>query len=167
MRKYLLDENVFIEAHKRYYALDLVPGFWESLINNHKINKIFSIEYIKKKLEDYGDDLSKWIKSNLPATFFVSINTSTINWYGQMQIWANTQSQFLNAAKAEFASSNNTDCWLIACAKADNYVLVTHEVFNPNITVKIPIPNVCNVFGVDCINTFDMLRELKVELVLK
>lgn len=29
---YALDTNVFIEAHRRYYALDLCPEFWECLV---------------------------------------------------------------------------------------------------------------------------------------
>lgn len=28
---FLLDTNVFIEAHQRYYGLDLCPGFWDAL----------------------------------------------------------------------------------------------------------------------------------------
>ena len=28
---YLLDTNVFVEAYRRYYGLDLCPGFWDSL----------------------------------------------------------------------------------------------------------------------------------------
>ncbi len=28
---FVLDTNIFIEAHRRYYAQDLCPGFWECL----------------------------------------------------------------------------------------------------------------------------------------
>lgn len=28
---FVLDTNIFIEAHRRYYGLDLCPGFWEPL----------------------------------------------------------------------------------------------------------------------------------------
>lgn len=28
---FVLDSNILIEAHKRYYGLDLCPGFWECL----------------------------------------------------------------------------------------------------------------------------------------
>lgn len=31
---YLLDSNVFMEAKNRYYAFDIVPGFWQALINS-------------------------------------------------------------------------------------------------------------------------------------
>ena len=28
---FVLDTNVFIQAHRRYYAQDVCPGFWECL----------------------------------------------------------------------------------------------------------------------------------------
>ncbi|MFH1897147.1 MAG: DUF4411 family protein [Candidatus Desantisbacteria bacterium] len=164
--KYLLDANVFIEAHKNYYAFDLCPGFWECLIEYHNNDMLFSIDRVKKEMEDNKDNLSEWIKTSIPPTHFVSTNSqSVIKWYGQMQTWANQQPQFNDEAKAEFA--NNADCWLVAYAKANSYVLVTHEVFNPKIKRKIPIPNVCQEFGVDYINTFNMLRGLGIRLILE
>ena len=35
-KRYVLDANVFIEAHQRYYALDVCPGFWLALIRQHE-----------------------------------------------------------------------------------------------------------------------------------
>ena len=35
-QNYLLDANVFMEAHRRYYAFDLCPGFWECLLHHHR-----------------------------------------------------------------------------------------------------------------------------------
>lgn len=29
--KYCLDANVFVEAHRRYYAFDIAPPFWRAL----------------------------------------------------------------------------------------------------------------------------------------
>jgi len=82
--------------------------------------------------------------------------------YRQIITWATSQPQFTEAAKSEFASV--ADSWLIACAMAHNYVLVTHEVYAPDIKRKIPIPNVCQAFNISYINTFEMLRRLKVRL---
>jgi len=31
--RYILDANVFIEATRRYYAFDLAPKFWDSLVH--------------------------------------------------------------------------------------------------------------------------------------
>ena len=53
--KYLLDANVFIEAHQRYYAFNLCPGFWKSLIWHHKQNRIYSIDRIELEFNNPAD----------------------------------------------------------------------------------------------------------------
>ncbi|HHX95367.1 MAG TPA: DUF4411 family protein, partial [Clostridia bacterium] len=67
-----------------------------------------------------------------------------------------------DAAKAEFASV--ADSWLIAYSKAYDFTIVTNEQYQPHIKRRIPIPNVCNAFSIDCVNTFEMLRALNVKL---
>jgi len=74
--------------------------------------------------------------------------------------WVQVRSQFSDAAKADFA--NGADGWLVAFAKSKGRIVVTHEVLDPNIRRKVPIPNVCNAFGVNYVDTFAMLRELGV-----
>jgi hypothetical protein len=43
----------------------------------------------------------------------------------------------------------------------NEYELVAMEEFNPDKKNKVPIPNVCRTFEVECINIFSVLRELK------
>ena len=43
-----------------------------------------------------------------------------------------------------------------------NSVVVTHEMFNVDVKKRVPLPNVCNEFGVKYCDTFAMLRDLKV-----
>ena len=54
------------------------------------------------------------------------------------------------------------DGWLAAYARVYNAVVVTQEVFNADVRKRVPLPNVCRQFGVDCRDTFEMLRELEV-----
>lgn len=44
---YVLDANVFIEAARRYYAFDLAPKFWDSLIEQVDCGVIESIDRVK------------------------------------------------------------------------------------------------------------------------
>lgn len=44
--------------------------------------------------------------------------------------------------------------------------VVTHEVLNPETKKKFLIPNICEEFGVDWMNTFDMLLKLEARFVL-
>lgn len=70
-------------------------------------------------------------------------------------------SQFFDLARTSFAAS--ADGWLIAFAKAKDFVLVTQEEHAPLARNRIPIPNVCEQFGVDYCDTIHMLRDLNVQ----
>lgn len=48
---YVLDANVFIEAAHRYYAFDLVPRFWDSLLHHAEDGVIGSIDRVKQELD--------------------------------------------------------------------------------------------------------------------
>ncbi len=76
--------------------------------------------------------------------------------------WVRDQTQFSNAAKANFASG--ADGWLVAYAVARRRIVVTHELPAPDARRKVPIPNVCEAFDVPFVDTFEMLRELGVQL---
>ncbi|MGW8257066.1 MAG: DUF4411 family protein [Thermoguttaceae bacterium] len=52
-------------------------------------------------------------------------------------------------------------------AKAESLLVATDELYDINIRKKVKIPNVCRQFGVEYINTFDMLRELAVKFGLR
>ena len=158
---FLLDANVFIEAKRRYYSFDICPGFWECLIWQHQADRIKSIDRVKKELERGGDDLSRWVSTAIDETCFASTDdTAVAGHFGQMITWVQGQSQFSTEAKAGFAAT--ADGWLIAYAKTYNHVLVTHEALAPEARRKVPIPNVCRAFGVNYVDTYDMLRELEV-----
>lgn len=57
-RKYALDSSIFVEAKRRYYAFDLCPGFWDSLLWHQARGRLSSIDRIKKELDRGGDDLT-------------------------------------------------------------------------------------------------------------
>jgi hypothetical protein len=158
-RKFLLDANVFIEAKRRYYAFDLCPGYWESLVWNHQEDRVQSLDRVKQELERGGDDLKQWVTSVMPGTCFASSDDPLVTGeFAQILAWVQGQAQFFPEAKAEFAG--NTDGWLVAYAKAKSLVLVTQEVFARDARRTVPIPNVCEAFGVTYVNTYEMLREL-------
>lgn len=160
--KYLLDANVFIEAHKRYYAFDIAPSFWQTLNHLAEDNKVISIDRVKKELEKVNDELFAWITTNF-ANWFMSTNDENVfKSYAEIMKWAQDQDQYYDYAKAEFADT--ADSWLIAYAHAYNHTIVTHEVYKPDSKKRILIPNVCLAFNIPYTNTFDMLRDLKTKI---
>jgi esterase/lipase len=160
--RYLIDSNIFIEAHRRYYAFNLCPGFWKSLLWLHGQGHILSLDKVKDELTEETDDLEDWAKNTMPKSGFApSDDSMVVELYGKIQIWAQNNSQFIDAAKEEFAQV--ADPWLIAFARAHEMVLVTHEQYVPQVKKRIPIPNVCREFGVRHANTFEMLTAFQVQ----
>ncbi|MCX5638339.1 MAG: DUF4411 family protein [Planctomycetota bacterium] len=165
---YVLDANVFIEAARRYYAFDLHTRFWD-IINEHAENGVIeSIDWVDKELEKgkgkngEEDELARWAKSYFIHAFRSTDEEDVIESYGRVMTWVQGQSQYTDAAKAEFA--NEPDGWLVAYALAKGRVVVTQEVLAPDAKSRVPIPNVCVQFDVLYIDTFAMLRELGARL---
>lgn len=162
--KYVLDANVFIQAARRYYAFDLVPSFWQALTEHAENGRVQSIDRVKAEIDRGQDALKDWANRDFHHWFISTKQADVIEAYSQIMVWAYNQSQFTNAAKAEFARADNADAWVVAYAKAKGYVVVTQEQFDPNIKRGIPIPNACQAFSVLPVDTFQMLRDLGVTL---
>ena len=110
--------------------------------------------------------MSSWVANNAPKGFFKqTADQAVITTFGDMVAWVNAEPQFNSGAKAAFATV--ADGWMIAYAKANGLILVTHEEYAPDAEKKVPIPNVCIEFGVKYINTFEMLQELSIQFIFK
>jgi hypothetical protein len=155
--KYILDANIFIEAKRRYYAFNLCPGFWDSLLHHNSMGNLESIDRVRNKELSEGDDLDAWSKKS-PYLFASTDSKFVLADYGDIIQWVQSQERFTNAAKSEFSSG--VDAWVIAYAKANNAIVVTHEVSAPKSRTDVKIPDVCNHFNIKCTNTFDMLQKL-------
>ncbi|MCL6614222.1 MAG: DUF4411 family protein [Firmicutes bacterium] len=161
-RIYLLDANVFIQAARDYYAFELAPGFWEALLIHAKDGRIQSIDRVKDELQRGNDELKDWVNNDFHPFFASTDQDDVADIYRKIMNWVQGSSQFLEAAKAEFARS--ADGWLVAYAMIKNCIVVTHEQFRPEAKKTVPIPNICQAFGVPYINTYQMLRDLGVKL---
>ena len=160
---FVLDANVFIEAARRYYAFDLAPKFWDSLISHAEKGRICSVDRVKQELDRGNDDLTAWVNDRFSNAFVSTDAIEVIQNFSEIMTWVNDQNQFLDAAKTEFA--NSADGWLIAYARVKNHIVVTHEILAPDVKNRVPIPNVCQAFNVEFIDTFEMLRNLGVRFM--
>lgn len=162
--RFVLDANVLIDAHRRYYSFDIAPCFWRVLLDLANKGHIMSIDRVKQELvnSDQEDALNKWANSEFNQWFMSTDNEEVFQAYGEVINWSVGQAQYLDYAKAEFASV--ADSWLVAYAKANNCIVVTFEQFNREKRNRILIPNACRAFGVDYMNTFEMFRKLNASL---
>lgn len=163
---FVLDANVFISAYRSYYSFDIVPSFWTTLLKLADQAELCSIDKIQQEIinpqEKTPDQLHEWSSNNFKNFFERTDAQDVFQNYGRIQQWANDNDHFTDAAKEEFA--RNADAWLIAYSMAKRYTLVTHETYKPETKRRILIPVVCKTFGIDYVNTFEMLRKLKVKL---
>ncbi|MDR2379944.1 MAG: DUF4411 family protein [Bifidobacteriaceae bacterium] len=85
---YLLDSNVFIEAHRRYYGIDFVPGFWDWLHLGHSQGKLASIDKIREEIAagTHGDALRGWVKGH--KTLFLPIDAAVQASFQRLSAWA-------------------------------------------------------------------------------
>lgn len=156
-----MDADVFISAKNRYYAFDLCPGFWKSLIHHHEAGDICSIDRVRGELlaGRETEDLVQWVKNELSADFFLTTNDESVtSAYGEVMLWVQRNPQYFDRAKAKFATE--ADGWLVAHAMVHGVTVVTNEQPRPESRNRVLLPDVCDQFGVAYKDTFFMLRDL-------
>lgn len=157
---FVLDANVFIEAAKGYYAFDLAPKFWDGLLAHANAGRLCTIDRVAAEIAS-PVPLHDWINTTFSGCVKASNTPKTIAHFAGLMQWAQGQ-PILPAAKHEFA--NVADAWLVAYSKAVNGTLVTHETFDANCRRRVKIPNACQHLGVQCVDTFAMIRALGIKI---
>ena len=137
MDVYLLDANVFIEAAKHYYAFDIVPSFWNELVNKAGDGRILSIDKVQAELNDKDDNLKEWANDNFTQWFEPTYTEDILREYERVMKWIEA-SDFKEKAKKDF--TNKADAWVVACAMAREYTVITHEQFRPGIKRSVSHP---------------------------
>jgi hypothetical protein len=162
MPVYVLDADVFMTAARSYYAFDVAPDFWEGLTREASNGRLLSIDRVKEEIQRGKDELVQWANGAFHDWFAGTAEEDIIEAYRDIMSWAQGQSQFTDYAKDEFA--RGADGWLVAYAKAKESVVVTNEKFEATVRRRIKIPNACQAFRIDYINTFELLRALRIRL---
>ena len=158
---YVIDSDVFISAKNAYYAFDICPGFWDSVIDHYQAGRVCSIDRIRQELlaGNENEDLVQWVKNMVPPDFFLSSqDTEVITAYREIMLWVQRNPQYFDDAKAKFATE--ADGWLVAHGMVNGKEVVTNEQPRPEARSRILLPDVCDQFGVQYHNTFEMLRAL-------
>ena len=158
---YLVDSDVLITAKNLYYAFDLCPGFWKSLLQYYNESRVFSVDRVRSELlaGRSDEDLFRWVKNDVPAEFFLPVDVEEVGRvYGEIMMWVLRHPNYFDHAKAKFATG--ADGWLVACAKVRGATVVTNEQPAPASRRDVKLPDVCDEFRVPRQNTFAMLRTL-------
>lgn len=155
---YLLDANVLITAHNSYYDIDRVPEFWEWLAH------VCGEEHAKVPLELYeeitggNDALADWAKEDENRSALLL--EEAVNSELASRVVEQGYAPDLTDDEIE---KIGRDPFLIAYAlvASDQRCVVTTEVSKPSrIRANRHIPDVCMTMGVQCIDSFQLLRIL-------
>jgi hypothetical protein len=137
---HLLDANVLITAHNRYYPIDSIPEFWSWLVHRGGSGDL------KMPLENYEEVKEGGTDEEKDQLFSRVIN----------------EGYALDLTDDEVVQIGR-DPFLIAYALAEptKRCVVTTEVSAPSkLRQNRRIPNVCDTMGVNCCNTFAMMKAL-------
>jgi hypothetical protein len=77
--RFVLDANVFIQAHRAYYAFDVCPGYWKALLAHHDGARLCSVDRIRGELLAGRDALSDWVTQTTPEAFFANTDDPANN----------------------------------------------------------------------------------------
>lgn len=161
MPEFLLDANFFITAHRVYYPMDVVPGFWNAVHRLAAAGTLISIDKVRAEIIRNEDELAQWCQTQLPEGFFRD-TSAVIEAYRKVIQWAVGRNHYKPEALDLFARAHVADAWLVAYAAANELVLVTEEVSNPASKRAVKLPDACLAQGVDHVNTIGMFRALEV-----
>ncbi|MEL7353333.1 MAG: DUF4411 family protein [Cyanobacteria bacterium P01_A01_bin.116] len=159
---YLLDSNIFIQAKNEYYGFDLCPGFWAWLKQQNEIGTVWSIVPVKEELVRGADELAQWVRDE-GNMLFKPMDSTASNAMVEVSNWVQ-QGDYRSDAKRSFLSC--ADPFLIAFAKAHDYVVVSHETLVGSGRKRVKIPAVCQALDVSYMRTFEMLRAEEASFVL-
>lgn len=164
-RKYLLDADSLMTAHRQHYRFSFCPAYWKALLLHHESESVASIAQVRKELLRGKDALSEWVTDDVPETFFKETTDAKVQLtYSTITRWVVTQSHLAPAAQAKFASG--ADGWLVAYAAVNGYAVCTYEVSRPESKSNIKLPDVAAQFGVLCVKPPEMLEDLAVRMDL-
>ena len=94
--------------------------------------------------------------------FFLPVDSdAVVSAYTEIMMWVQRHARCFDHAKAKFATG--ADGWLVACARVQGAAVVTNEAKVPESRREIKLPDVCEEFGVEHPNVFEMLRALEVQ----
>ena len=153
---YLLDANVLIDARRDYYPPDRVPQFWQWLVDMGTQGRVRIPREIFDDIVRGNDELVDWLKRHKPSL--------VLDEYAPRELVAYvTEQGYARDLADDEIEKIGSDAFLIAHALADvgNRCVVTTESSKPSRTrANRHVPDVCRDLDVDCIDTFQLIRQL-------
>jgi hypothetical protein len=141
---YVFDSGALIDLFNNFY-LGRFPSLWRKFDRAVEEGNLISVREVFNEIEGYGDRLSQWARDN--RNFFQNPSPEELAFV--VEIFTVLHFQSLVRQQERLQGKPVADPFVIAKAKVHNGCVITQEVKKPN---AARIPNVCEHFGVDCLN---------------
>jgi len=155
---YLLDANVLIDANRDYYPIPRVPEFWEWLVHLGTEDAVKVPLEVYEEIKDGDDDLGIWAREEGVKVALLLDEEVDVELVSQV-----TDEGYAPDLTDNEVDTLGRDPFLIAYARTSlgERCIVTTEVSRPSRQrANRHIPDVCDQFGVPCLNTFGFVRAL-------
>lgn len=160
---FLLDANVLITAHNRYYNIGQIPEFWEWLKHMGETHQLKMPQEIYEEIKDGSTDdeidaLYAWISDDDNKAAILLDETADLAIVQQV-----IEQGYAADLTDDELEEIGRDPFLVAYGLADvaNRCVVTTEVSKPSrVRQNRHLPDVCGTFGVKWCDTFALTKQL-------
>ena len=151
-----IDADSLITPSRGPYRFTILPAFWTYLTMKAADQSIASTRFVLGELETASDQLAAWALE-VSETLFRDPSQEVQDTYRRVVDSVQATPRLAPQHIRKFLAG--ADPWLIAHAATDGGRIVTFEKAEPR-SKKPKIPDVAQIFGVECINMYDLLTDL-------
>ncbi|RLJ59416.1 uncharacterized protein DUF4411 [Litoreibacter meonggei] len=146
---YVFDTNSLIKLNG--FSKDVFVSLWDEIATLVEDGDLTSTREVLREVADRDDEVHLWCKSN--KDLFVTPDDSEVAIVGEIM----SMSKFVaHMPKQTFLSSRPfADPYVIARAECLNWTVVSEEKEKKS---SAKIPNICQHFGVQCVNLDDFMK---------
>ena len=143
--KYVFDSGSLIDLFRHYYP-ERFPTLWEKFDALVSGGKLLSVKEVFNEIGLSEDSLANWAKQNKNILF---LESTTEEFKFVSEIFQVRHFQTMIRKQERLKGKPVADPFVIARAKISGACVVTQEKKTDN---AAKIPNVCDYFGIPCIN---------------
>jgi hypothetical protein len=146
-----LDTSAILDGWIRYYPPENFPSLWEKLDDLIAENRIYACRQVLEELATRDDGAHAWLKDRMHIVIEIDLE--------QFGIAQHINDQFPGWATKK---RSGADPFVIALAELNGWKVLTGERFAGTLNpLRVKIPDVCKVRGVECGALIDVAREEK------
>ncbi|MCK0198976.1 DUF4411 family protein [Ancylobacter sp. 6x-1] len=147
---FVWDTSALVAAWVERYPIDVLPALWDRLIVSIQAGEMIAPEEVKVELGKRSTDLLDFLR---PCDDFFTPTDGPV--LADVAAILAKHPKLVMERKRAFAA----DPFVIATARISGAVIVTEE--GRGSPGKPKIPDVCDAYGVECINLLDLIRKVR------